>query len=99
MEPPTQGLILLHCISVSIAMKFHEVRRVPLRINMKKKWEDMLSRFRSNIIFDKDTCAELSDGLQIGRLLELPDDLAFNYYHIESFLFSETSVRPFYELR
>ena len=89
----------LLCVSVSIAMKFHGARGVPLKVNMKKKWEDMFSKFRSNIIFDRDTCAELSDGLEIGRLLELPDDLAFNYQHLSSMLFPETKVRPFYELR
>lgn len=89
----------LQFISVSIAMKFHEARKVCLNTHTKQKWGEMFLEYRDCIIFEMETCIELSNGLEVGHLLKLPSDLTFNYKHLSSLLITETSGRAFYELR
>lgn len=79
---------------VSIGLKFHEARQVPLTLTT--KWKEFLLQFGHSIVFNFATIAELKSGLEMGWLLRLPSELAFNHQHLGNLL---AVVRPFRQLR
>lgn len=79
---------------VSMAMKFHE-RLYPFDSTPAKYyWTEYLRKYRS---FPLDA-VQLKDGLEFGRLLDLPFELACNVQHVGDLLATDTFVRPFKEL-
>lgn len=85
--------------AVSVAMKFHEARKVQITRNTKNIWRDKLVKFGRRIVFLKDSISELRSGLELGRLLELPFDLACNSQHLGDLLGTDSAVRPFSHLQ
>ena len=81
-----------------MAMKLREARRVQLTRNVTQKWRDHLVKFRHRLVFDSEVITELEDGLELGRLLELPFDLSCNHQHLADLFAAEGIVRPFSHL-
>ena len=61
-----------------MALKLHIQRNIETR-REGGLWQKHFLRFGSTLIFDKTTIFEIKRGLELGRLLKLPMDLAFNY--------------------
>lgn len=65
----------MHAYLVSMAMKIKKGGRPSW-------WKEFILKFKPRIIFNDDVIAELERGLELGRLLKLPFNLACNYQHI-----------------
>ena len=59
----------------------------------------MLIKFSPNLVMDPVTVAEVKEGLEFGRRVRLPQDLAFSTLHLAQLFASEGHVRPFQHLR
>ena len=85
-------------ILVSMAMKFHEARGASVTRSVRHKWKDLFTKYRHRIQFTKEVLTELKHGLEIGRLLQLPSELACNCHHLGDLMASDAPVRPFYRI-
>lgn len=98
MGPLYKNFLYSRMLWVSIAMKFHGARRKePLTNRMQEEWKNRLVTFHHRLTFNVETCTELREGLELGRLLVLPFDLACNNQHLSDLLVK--TMRPFHELR
>ena len=62
-------------------------------------WQDMLVKYSPNLVMDPQTVAEVKEGLEFGRWMQLPSDLTFSTLHFAKLFASEGHVRPFSHLR
>lgn len=82
-----------------MGLKLHDARGAAVTRNFKQKWRDsLINKFRHRVFFNADIIGELKSGLELGRLLELPFDLACNSQHLGDFLAADNVVRPFHQL-
>lgn len=75
-----------------MAIKFHEACKIPT--TTEKMWEKLI-KFRDVLVLNDENIEELCKGLELGRLLELPNRLAFNSLRLHDFLAHHKMVRPF----
>ena len=59
----------------------------------------MVIKFSPNLVMDPVTVAEVKEGLEFGRRVRLPSDLAFSTLHLAQLFANEGHVRPFEHLR
>ena len=81
-----------------MAMKFHEVRGASTTRNVKNKWRDLFTHYRHRILFTTECLTELHQGLEVGRHLQLPSELACNHNHLCDLMTSDSFIRPFHRL-
>ena len=62
-------------------------------------WQDMLIKYSPNLVMDLETVAEVKEGLEFGRWMQLPSNLTFSTHHLAKLFASEGHVRPFSHLR
>ena len=62
-------------------------------------WQDMLIKYSPNLVMDLETVAEVKEGLEFGRWMQLPSNLTFSTLHLAKLFAGEGRVRPFTHLR
>ena len=62
-------------------------------------WQDMLIKYSPNLVMNLETMAEVKEGLEFGRWMQLPSNLTFSTHHLAKLFASEGHVRPFSHLR
>ena len=67
--------------------------------NTSNLWQDMLIKFSPNLVMDLETVAEVKEGLEFGRWMQLPSNLTFSTLHLAELFASGGHVRPFSHLR
>lgn len=83
---------------VSLYLRLHADCGVVTR-NTPNIWREMVIKFSPNLVMDPVTVAEVKEGLEFGRRVRLPSDLAFSTLHLAQLFASEGHVRPFQHLR
>ena len=59
----------------------------------------MLIKYSPNLVMDSQTVAEVKEGLEFGRWMQLPSNVTFSTLHLVKLFASEGHVRPFNHLR
>ncbi len=83
---------------VSLAMKFHDARGAITTRSTKLKWREYFTRYHHRIYFTTECLTELRKGLELGKSLELPSELACSSHHLGDLMASEKVIRPFHRL-
>ena len=89
------------CVLVSIAIKLREAqcRSFTNSLIVAKEWRDALCSFSHRLYFRDEVIQQLNNGLELGRLLDLPHKLACNFRSLGELFVGDTGgamkfVRP-----
>lgn len=98
---PLNSWLYTNNILVSLALKFRNIR---VKTSSKQSrtpshWKEKLTKHYEDIVFHKASIEELTKGLHLGNLLNLPHELTYNSYELVCLLATETFVRPFSQLK
>ena len=95
-----RGILFKGCslFPVSMALKFHSERTSVTRTTS-RLWYDRFINFHRRIVLTDPELKDLSNGLDLGRLMYLPKELQFNYQHMTDLVVSDRCIRPFKYLR
>lgn len=64
-----------------------------------KIWYDHFIMYHPRIVMTDSTIEDIVQGLELGRLLQLPQELSFSYLHMTDLLVSDRCIRPFSQIR
>ena len=81
----------------SLYLRVHADRDMPQ--DTTNIWQDMLIKYSPNLVMNPQTVAEVKEGLEFGRWMQLPSDLIFSTLHLVKLFASEGHVRSFSHLR
>ena len=96
--------VTVHCFvyyfyfSVSLALRLH-CERSPITRTTTNVWYDRFISHHSRIVLTDSVIKEIVNGLELSRLLQLPQDLSFSCLHMTDLLVSDRCIRPFKHLR
>ena len=62
-------------------------------------WRDHVIKYHGQLTMGPETVKEVKEGLEFGRLVQLPSDLTFSSLFLADLFVSDGQVRPFQHLQ